>query len=59
MKTHDYKVINVSLHKSVEDAANAWAEKGWRVVGVVPMAGPGYSNQLVVERPVGVAHPDD
>lgn len=58
-KTHDYKVINASHHKNVEEAANRWAELGWRVVGAIGASGIGYADQLVLERPVGIIHPDD
>lgn len=59
MKTHDYKVINSSLYGKTEEAANAWAERGWRVVGAIGSRGSGYADQLILERPVGVTHPDD
>jgi hypothetical protein len=58
-KTHNYKAINTSHHKSLGEAANFWAEHGWRVVGAMTKEGPGYADQLILERPVGVSHPDD
>lgn len=59
MKTHVYKVVNTSHQKNIENAANHWAELGWRVVGVVGDNRPGYADQLILERPVEVIHPDD
>lgn len=59
MKTHDYKVINTSLYGNVEEAANFWAQRGWRVVGAMSSQGAGYADRLILERPVGVTHPDD
>lgn len=59
MKTHDYKVVNPTYYPSMEEAANGWAERGWRIVGVVSDNRPGYANELVLERPVGVTHPAD
>jgi hypothetical protein len=58
-KTHDYKVVNPTHHPTVEESANWWAERGWRVVGVISDTRPGYAISLVLERPVGVTHPDD
>jgi hypothetical protein len=60
-KTHNYKVVNSSsgLMYSSEEVINQWAEKGWRVVGVFSDTRPGYSHSLILERPVGVSHPDD
>lgn len=59
MKTHNYKVINTSLYGNAEDAANWWAQMGWRVVGGLGAQGPSYADKLILERPVGVTHPDD
>lgn len=59
-KTHNYKEVNAStLHKTITEAANHWANRGWRVVGVVSDTRPGYAHSLILERPVGVSHPDD
>lgn len=58
-KTHDYKVVNASHHEDAEGAANAYAEQGWRVVAAMGARGIGYADQLVLERPVGITHPDD
>lgn len=59
LKTHNYKAINASLYQSVEDAMNTWAERGWRVVSVNIDTRSGYADQIFLERPVGVNHPDD
>jgi hypothetical protein len=58
-KTHNYKVVNASHHKSVESAATDWSEMGWRVVAALASRGPGYADQLILERPVGITHPND
>jgi hypothetical protein len=60
-KTHVYKIINstASHHTSPEAVANSWAERGWRVVAVVSDTRPGYAHSFVLERPVGITHPDD
>ena len=58
-KTHNYKAVNTSHYGGVEDAANACAERGWRVVGAIGARGPSYADQLILERPMGVTHPDD
>lgn len=58
-RTHNYKVINASSRKNAEEAANFWAELGWRVVGAIGARGPGYGDRLILERPVGLTHPDD
>lgn len=52
MQRYEYKTINSSHYKSVEEAANAWAQDGWRTVSVVPALGPGYANALVLEREI-------
>ena len=58
-RSHNYKVINVTYHKSVAEAANTWADHGWRVVGVISDTRPGFAHSLILERPVGMSHPDD
>lgn len=58
-KTHDYKAVNASLYQSVEDAMNDFAERGWRVVSVNIDTRPGHADQIFLERPIGVSHPDD
>lgn len=58
-KTHNYKIINASHHRNTEDAANWWSQQGWRVVGAMGSRGSGYADQLILERPVGVTHPND
>lgn len=58
-KTHNYKVVNSTYHPTVEASANYWAEHGWRVVGAISDTRPGYATTLLLERPVGVTHPDD
>jgi hypothetical protein len=58
-KTHNYKIINASHYTSPEEAANDCAERGWRVVGAISSKGTGYAHQLILERPVGITHPDD
>lgn len=47
---YEYKTINVSHYVSMDDAANSWAEDGWRVAAVVPRQGPGYADSLILER---------
>lgn len=59
VKEYDYKKVNCSHYKNVEEAANAMALRGWRVVAAIGSRGAGYANELIVERPVGVTHPDD
>lgn len=59
VQTHNYTVINVSLYGKAEDAANWFAKMGWRVVAGLGAQGPEYADQLILERPVGVTHPDD
>lgn len=59
-QTHAYKLVNSSGYGgSFEKACNHWAEMGWRVVGVVSDTRPGYAHTIVLERPVGVSHPND
>lgn len=58
-KEFDYKTVNPTHFSSIEEAANSWAERGWRVVAVNSDNRPGYANSLILERPVGVSHPDD
>lgn len=55
----NYKVLNASFHNTIAEAANDVAERGWRVVAVVSDTRPGYAHALILERPVGVSHPDD
>jgi hypothetical protein len=58
-KTHNYKVVRVD-NSHLEKDANKWANRGWRVVSVVPPdPQKGYRQRFVLERPVGVTHPDD
>lgn len=52
MQRYEYKTINSSHYKSVEDAANSWAEDGWRTVSVVPARAPGYADVVVLEREI-------
>jgi hypothetical protein len=56
---YDYKIINTSHHETMLTAANAWAERGWRVVAALSAKGPGYADRLILERPIWVSHPDD
>lgn len=58
-REYNYKVVNSTHHKSIAEAANAWADHGWRVVGVVSDTRPGFAHSLILERPVGITHPDD
>jgi hypothetical protein len=58
-RTHNYKTINASKYNTIAEAANYWADLGWRVVGVVSDTRPGYAHSLILERPVGVSHPND
>lgn len=61
--THIYTVVNLLDYGAgiddMAEAANRWASLGWRVVGVVSDTRPKATNSLVLERPVGVSHPDD
>ena len=56
---YDYKVINTSHHETMFNAANSWAERGWRVVAALSAKGPGYADRLILERPIWMSHPDD
>ena len=54
---YEYKKINVSLEPTyglrkptIEDAANRWAERGWRTVAVMPSPGPGFADAILIER---------
>lgn len=60
-QTHNYKVTNsTSWGKgNMIEAIEHWASLGWRVVGIVSDTRPGYASSLVLERPVGITHPDD
>lgn len=59
-KSHDYKVINPTAYGStVEYVCNLFADMGWRVVAVISDNRPGYADTLILERPVGVSHPND
>lgn len=58
-RTHEYKTVNASDGPTEAVVANKWAEHGWRVVGVISDTRSGYAHQLMLERPVGVSHPDD
>lgn len=60
-RSHVYKVVNSTGYGSgaMVDSINHWAAQGWRVVGVVSDTRSGYAHSLVLERPVGVTHPDD
>lgn len=59
-KTHDYKTVNSTLNGGTfAEVCNYWAEMGWRVVGVISDTRSGYAHSIVLERPIGVTHPDD
>jgi hypothetical protein len=59
-RTHNYKTVNSTGYgKHMIDAINFWVEMGWRVVAVVSDTRPGYAHSLILERPVGLSHPDD
>lgn len=63
-KEYDYLVINPTQYSSTEIALNAWAERGWRVVGTTPSEISGRTSPrilygVILERPVRVSHPDD
>lgn len=47
---YDYQTINIPHDTSVSEAANWWAARGWRVVGVFPSEDPGYINSLLLEQ---------
>jgi hypothetical protein len=50
--THEYKTINFTHHDTPENAANVWAQRGWRVVAIMKFT-------MLLERPIGLTHPDD
>lgn len=58
-REYNYKVVNASSYHTLAATANASADHGWRVVAAVSSRGPGYSHELILERPVGMTHPDD
>jgi Domain of unknown function (DUF4177) len=63
-KEYDYKIINPNNFHHVEITLNEWAERGWRVVGTTPGSIMGRTSPrilygVILERPVGVSHPDD
>jgi hypothetical protein len=59
-RTHVYKVVNSTGHGGgMSDAIYFWAGMGWRVVAIVSDTRSGYAHSMVLERPVGVSHPDD
>lgn len=63
-RSHVYKVVNSTGYAgagmgNIGTAINHWAAMGWRLVAVVSDTRPGYAHSLVLERPVGVTHPDD
>lgn len=60
-RTHNYKVINPTSYgqKNVEYVCNLFADMGWRVAAVVSDNRPGYADAIILERPVGITHPDD
>lgn len=58
-REYNYRLVNTSQHKSIVEAAHSWADRGWRVVGAISASKPGYAHQLILERPVGMNHPDD
>lgn len=47
----NYKLVNASTGKTMEDVANQWAKHGWRVVGVVSDTRSGYAHSFVLEKP--------
>ena len=47
---YEYKTVNVSLHGSVENAANDWSHGGWRVVAAIGARDSSYADQLIIER---------
>lgn len=55
----NYKEVNASS-LGVSPTANTYADRGWRVVAVIVDREGGYARErLLLERPVGVEHPDD
>lgn len=63
-KEYDYKILNPTYFPSTEEALNTWAKMGWRVVGTTPSSISGRTSPrilygVILERPVGVSHPDD
>lgn len=55
---YNYKEVNAST-LGVAPTANTYAQRGWRVVAVISDPKGGYKHTLLLERPVGVKHPDD
>lgn len=58
-KLYNYIVVNPTHYKNIQEAANIFAEMGWRVSAVVSDTRSGYAHAIIFERPVGVTHPDD
>jgi hypothetical protein len=58
-KTHNYKILDVN--QPIEDMLNQYSNHGWRLVTIISYGIPGYGkgHSLILERPVGVSHPDD
>lgn len=54
----NYKEVDASAI-GVAPTANVWADRGWRVVAVISDPTGGYAHRLLLERPVGVEHPND
>jgi hypothetical protein len=62
IEIYEYQKINISLEPlkedrqgpggrpTIADAANRWAEMGWRTVGVMPSQGPSYADAILIER---------
>lgn len=52
-QTHSYKTVNWTIYGATcAEVCNAFASQGWRVVGYDDLI-------LILERPVGLTHPDD
>lgn len=59
VREYNYKLINTSYHKTIAETAHDVAERGWRVVAAISDTRPDYAHSLILERPVGMSHPND
>lgn len=63
LRIYKYKTIDVPSGSGViiDDIANEWAGKGWRVVNLIAYSLPvfGGGHLLMLERPIGITHPND
>lgn len=45
--------------RATDKCIGHYAERGWRLVAVISDTRPGYADEFIFERPVGLTHPDD